>query len=127
MKNLLKLFALTAVLLLFSCSGTQPKDVAEEAVKCTQNRDFEGLVDLMIPDKEENQKDKAMLVGLMEEKGNFQIDKKGGIKSYEIGKQEIDKKKGKASVEVEYLYGNGTTAKETLKFRKEGEKWYLSM
>ena len=128
MKNVLKLFALVAVFLFASCGGSEPKDLADDAAGFLQDKDFKSFVALMSDENDpEANKDQAMFIGLMQDKLSKELDKKEGISSYKIGKQVIDEEKGKASVEVEFTYGDGSTDKDKFHFKKKEGKWYLTM
>ena len=128
MKNVLKLFAFVAVFLFASCGGTEPKDLAEEAAGYLQDKDFKSFVGLMTDENDpEANKDQNMFIGLIQDKMSKEIDRNEGISSYKIGKQVIDEEKGKASVEVEFTYGNGSSDKKKFKFEKKEGKWYLTM
>ena len=128
MKNVFKLFALVAVFLFASCGGSEPKDLAEEAAGYLQDKDFQSFVALMTDENNpEANKDQAMFIGLIQDKMSKELDRKEGISSYKVGKQVIDEEKGKASVEVEFTYGDGSTDKDKFKFEKREGKWYLTM
>ena len=128
MKNVFKLFALVAVFLFASCGGSEPKDLAEDAAGYLQDKDFQSFVALMTDENDpEANKDQAMFIGLIQDKMSKELDRKEGIASYKVGKQVIDEEKGKASVEVEFTYGDGSTDKDKFKFEKREGKWYLTM
>lgn len=127
MKHLLKVLTFAVICMFTSCSGSQPKDIAQQVAGCLQDKDYNGLVELMAPEGEMKESQKALLISLMEEKNGKSIERKGGIKSYEIGEQEIDEEKNVARVKVTYTFGNGTQETQNLKFKKKEDKWYLSM
>lgn len=132
MKNLIRIFILSAVLLLTGCGSNQPKDLAQDAMTCLQKGDYRGYVDLMAdtPDAtaEEIEQGKENLANLLQEKAGESIKRKEGIKSFKVLEETVDEEKGKAEVKMEITYGNGDTDTDLLKFQKEEDgKWYLTL
>lgn len=129
MKHLLKIFTLVAVFILAACStANEPGALADKAASCMQEKDFEGLMELMDSPKDVDESQKAQMLNMLNTKFGSAIDSNEGIKSYKIGEKEVDEEKGKAKVEVEFEYGNGMVKKGYFKFKKEKEdgKWYLT-
>ena len=89
MKKIIGFVAVVALMLVAaSCGGgNSPKDVAEKAVKCIQNNDYEGYVDLMLitaDEGEDLEAKKQAVTGMVQSKAATTLAKMGGIKSYEI-------------------------------------------
>lgn len=70
-KIILSLFVAVAALALWSCGDSNtPSAVAEKSVKCLQNSDYEGYVDLLgTGDGKDSEEGEEQLVALLREKG----------------------------------------------------------
>lgn len=133
MKKLLGIIALfIAVFTMSSCSDNSPKGVAKKAISCMQAKDWNGYVDLLYFDKEEGKdidKEKEQLAALFKEKGEEELNKQGGIKSYEIVSEEISEDGNTATVTVKIVYGDGTEKdNEKIKMKKDANgDWKISL
>ena len=131
MKKLFGVIALfIAVFTMCGCSDNSPKGVAEKAMSCIQAKDWEGYVDLMCFEEKEGQdiaKDKEQLAALLKAKGEKELDKKEGIKSFEIVSEEISEDGNTAKVKADIVYGNGDEKKDnTIKLKKDAKRnWKL--
>ena len=109
------------VLALASCSGgNTPTNVAEKAVKCIQDKDYEGYVDLMDTNGKEGQdieEQKKAMADMLRSKAATTLDKKGGIKSYEMLAETIAEDGKTATVEMKIVYGDGEEKQEEMKLR----------
>ena len=85
-KLFISMFVAVVALTLWSCgSANTPSAVAEEACKCVQNADYEGYVELMDLKETKNQEsEKEQFVAMLREKGTKTMEKKQGIKSYNV-------------------------------------------
>ena len=130
MKKLLGIFAVAAVAVLMGCSGgfKTPSDAAKKGVKCLQEKDWEGYVDMLyFSDKikpEEVEKTKQQYLGMLKGKMEETLNKTNGIKSYEVLSEEV--KDSTAVVKMKITYGDDSTKEEEMKTRltKDG-KWLL--
>lgn len=124
-----KLLSFTAVCLfvvaLCSCgSANTPEGVAEKALKCIINKDYQGYVDLMTFKKEMNDEGKQQIAALVKDKMDKEMEKKEGIKDYKLGTAEITE--NKALVPYTLTYGNGETKEDKMKLVKTEEgKWMI--
>ncbi len=121
-----------AVFTMSSCSDNSPKGVAKKAISCMQAKDWNGYVDLLYFDKEEGKdidKEKEQLAALFKEKGEKELNKQGGIKSYEIVSEEISEDGNTATVTVKIVYGDGTEKdNEKIKMKKDANgDWKISL
>ena len=118
-------------LTLWSCGpANTPSAVAEEACKCMQNEDYEGYADLMDLKKSEDGKgvEKEQLAALLREKGSKTMEKKQGIKSYEVLSEEISEDGKSANVKMKIVYGNGDEDTQKMKLVKNDDgDWKLTM
>lgn len=114
------------------CSDNSPRAVAEKALSYMQKENWEGYVDLMyITDKENknNDKNKKEFVELLKDKGGKVIEKKGGIKSYEILSEEISEDGNTAIVKTKIVYGkDGLEENENIKLKKDDNgNWKIDL
>ena len=132
MKKILFVAVMCLFAVMFSgCGGAKtPKDVAEKSIKCLKNKDYKGYVELVsLKDEakmssEELKKSREQMAVLLESKISSEVDKKGGIDSYEIGEETIyeDEAKVKATIK----YGDGSEKESTIKLKKnEDGDWKI--
>jgi hypothetical protein len=116
------------MVIITSCgNGNSPRDVAEKAVQCLIDKDYEGYVNLTYmdaKDPKEQEREKAMLVAMVGEKYEKMLKEKGGIKSYTFISEEI--KEDKAIVKMTFEYGNGDKKDDRIKLVNKDGKWWLS-
>lgn len=120
------------VVMLTGCGGPKtPKDVAEKSMKCLQKGDYKGYAKLVyLKDEakmssEEVRKSKEQLAVLLEGKISEEIQKKGGMESFELGEETIDEDNAKVDVTVKY--GDGSEKKSTIKLKKtEDGDWKIN-
>lgn len=128
MKRVLTLLALAAVVLVSSCKGggnstklSGPEAAAKAALEAVKKGDMKAFVNTFNLSDD----DKATLSALMEDKLTKELDKKGGIKSYEFVDTNIDG--DKAAVKVKIYYNNDTEEESTFKFTNVDGKWMQEM
>lgn len=128
MKRVLTLLALAAVVLLSSCKGggtstklSGPEAAAKAAIEAIKKGDMKAFINTYNLSDD----DKATLSALMEDKLTKEMDKKGGIKSYEFIDTNIDG--DKATVKVKLFYNNDTEEESTFKFTNVDGKWLQEM
>lgn len=124
MKRFFKLAALAVVALVATSCGSDnsPKGVAEKAVACIQEKNYEGYVDLMyIREKEgENiEEQKKAFAEMLKSKADKQFEKREGIKAYEVTGETVDEDGQSAKVDMKITYGNGEEETQTLPLRKD--------
>lgn len=134
MKKIATLFGIIALVLMMTSCGNTPTSVAEKSVKCLQNKDYKGYVDLIYYSEEDEkspeelEKGKETLVALMEDKAGNEMKKNGGIKSYETVSEEISENGKTATVTMKLTYGDGTSKEEAFKLRKNSDdKWRIDV
>ena len=66
-------------------------------------------------------------IALMDEKAGKSIEKKGGLEDYEIMGEEISEEGNSATVEVKYIYGDGSVETQNMDFLLEDGEWLLEM
>ena len=94
-----------------------------------QNEDYEGYVDLMDLKKSDGKDvEKEQLAALLREKGTKTMEKKQGIKSYEVLSEEISEDGKSANVKMKIVYGNGDEDTQKMKLVKNDDgDWKLTM
>lgn len=131
MNKLFNIFAAFAIVLaMCACAGgNTPSAVAEKAVKCIQDKNVEGYVDLVyLPQKEGTsvEEQRQGLVSLLSAKMVKTLDEKGGLKSYDVIKEEIAEDGKTAVVDIKIVYGNGEEDTNSVKLIKdENGDWKL--
>ena len=132
MKKILFVAVMCLFAVIFSgCGGAKtPKDVAEKSIKCLKNKDYKGYVELVsLKDEakmssEELKKSREQMAVLLESKISSEVDKKGGIDSYEIGEETIDEDEAKVKATIKY--GDGSEKESTIKLKKnEDGDWKI--
>lgn len=117
-KLFLSLICMVALLATTSCGGgsSTPADAAAECLELIKAKDYEALVEtIKMSDNstpEEIEQTKQMYVALFKEKGEKEMEKKGGIASYTLISEEIAEDGQTAKVEYEVTYGDGSTKKQ---------------
>lgn len=139
MKKLLSVIVVMAAVVLMAGCGSKtdtPSGVAEASIKCIMDKDYKGYVKLMTPanakeqaeDKDKFKEEQKAMEALLKEKIDKSIEKKGGIKSYEILSEELNEAGDKAKVKVKMIYGDGSEDEQTVKTKKdENGKWLLDI
>lgn len=109
---------------LYGCGGANtPKDVAEKAVKCLKSQDYKGYMKLVYVEDEDKlssaevNKKKEQIAVLLEAKASDQLEKKGGIDSYEMGEETIEGDEAKVTVKIKY--GDGSEKDTDIKLVKD--------
>lgn len=126
MKKLLS-FAAVCLLVMALCScasANTPEGVAEKALKCLVSKDYKGYVDLLQFKKDINDEEKQQIVALVKDKMDKEMEKKQGIKDYQIGTPDVTD--DKAVVPYTITYGNGETSDDKMKLVKtESGQWMI--
>ena len=117
------------VAMLASCGKSEPRSVAEKAIKCAINEDYRGYFDCVYfpADKQE---EKEAFVNLVEVK--VKKAKEKGEKSnkqpvdYEFVEEQINEQAGTATEVFSLKYASGKTEKTNIDMKKEEDgHWYI--
>ncbi len=116
-----------------ACGGSADTNTPDAAVKaaieCVQNGDYEGYLELMqLEEKDGKSVDERRkeLLPLLEAKLKEDLEKKEGIKSYEIVETTIAEDGKTAKVKSVIVYGNGKEKKDTHKLvLTDDGKWLI--
>ena len=137
MKKILSVTVLVmALAMLVACGGgNTPSSVVEKSMKCLQDKDYEGYVDLLYIDVKEGEDPEVQrnaVASMIASKADQTLAKKQGIKSYEILSEEVtpaeENKPETAVVTVKIEYGDASTKEETVKLKKDDAgDWKIDM
>lgn len=137
MKKILSVTVLVmALAMLVACGGgSSPSSVVEKSMKCLQDKDYEGYVDLLYIDVKEGEDPEVQrnaVASMIASKADQTLAKKQGIKSYEILSEEVtpaeENKPETAVVKVKIEYGDASTKEETVKLKKDNAgDWKIDM
>lgn len=128
MKRLFKVaFLFIVVMAMCACGGgNTPSAVAEKAMDCFVDEDYEGYVDLIYiknedtRDKEKLEQDKKQYVAMLKEKVTKSAEKSGKKpKSAKAVSEEISEDGEKATVEMKITYDDGTEDTNKMKMCKD--------
>lgn len=117
-KVLLFAVAVLVMTLITACGGgsSTPSDGAKECVELMKAGDFKALAEKMHFDEsmteEQQQGMKDLIVSMGNEKISKEIEKKGGIKSYEVIEETIAEDGKTAVVKMKITYGDDSTKDE---------------
>ena len=127
MKKMLRLMAVAIVALtMAACGGNNtPEGAAQKFLKVYQNGDYKAMVDQMHFTKEATDEQKAQFASLIEQKVAGEIEKKGGIESFEVKEAQVAEDGQSAKVEYILHFGNGTESDDTLKLVLVDGKWMV--
>ncbi len=132
MKKLFGAIMMLACVLCFaSCGGADtPTAVAEKSIQCLQDQDYKGYVDLLNVEAEEGEDlaaNKENAVALIQGKAAQFIEKRGGIKSYEVLSEEIAEDGNSAKVKMKVVYGDDKEDEQTVKLVKVDDEWKVDL
>ena len=127
MKKMFRLMAMTIVALAFAACGNSntPEGAVEKMLKSYQKGDYAAVIDQLHFSKELSKEDKAQLVQLFQEKDAPEVEKKGGIASFDIAEAEVAEDGQSARVKYTLHYGNGTQKDDKHKVILVDGKWVL--
>lgn len=120
MKKLFFVLVCVFALMATSCGGNSatPAGAAADCIELIKAKDYEGFVETINMGEnatpEEIEQAKQMYVALFKDKGEKQMEKKGGIESYTLVSEEIAEDGNTAKVKYDITYGDGSV--ETQKF-----------
>lgn len=118
------LFALVAVLFV-ACTANSPKGVTENYLKALQAGDTDAMKELIYFKNENSEKVMEQFMGLMNSKVLPEIEKHGGIVSYEVTSENINENGETAKVEYKYTLKDGKEEKGATDCIKVDGTWML--
>lgn len=129
MKKLFGFSLLLAIALAFaSCSSNTPSRVVAKSYDCLIDKDYDSFTRLLYSDKEVTDEDISEVATLLSAKIEPSLNKKGGLKSYDIISEEINPESNVAIVKAQLEYGDGSTSEESVKVKKDyNDNWKIDM
>ena len=127
MKKMFRLMAMAIVVLAFAACGSNnsPEGAVEKMLKSYQKGDYAAVVDQMHFSKEMSKEDKDQLVQLFAAKDRPEVEKKGGVASFELGEVEVAEDGQSALVKYVINYGDGSQKEDDQKVILVDGKWVL--
>lgn len=129
MKNLFRLMAVAIVALAMgACSkSATPEGAAKAFLKSYQKGDYAALVDQMQFKKEASDEDKAQFAELLKAKVGPEVEKKGGIASYDIDEVAVAEDGQTAKVNYTIHFGDGSEGKDDVNLILVDGKWRIDV
>ena len=138
MKTILRMLAVVSavvcmVLFAASCSSqSSPKDVANQAMEYMKKGDIDKFLDLLYVTEdtsaEEVERGKALIKAMYEGKAKAQLEKKHGIKRYEVTDEKMNEEGDQCKVYYKVVYGDGSENEKTVSTQKDKNgKWWIKL
>lgn len=112
-----------------ACSGDNtPSGAMKSYLSALQSGDYEKLIDgtaFLNSDPAKVEELKETLVAFYKEKGQKELEAKGGIRQTEILSEEIAEDAKSAIVRYKLVYGNGEESEDTQKLVSVDGKWLM--
>lgn len=127
MKNLFRLMAMALVVFAMTACGksSTPEGAANTFLKSYQKGDYAALVDQMHFTKQASDEDKAQFAELLKAKVGPEVEKKGGIASFDIDETKVAEDCQSAVVNYTLHFGDGSESKDDMKLILVDGKWML--
>jgi hypothetical protein len=128
MKSLLRMMAMALVVFAMTACGSKsatPEKAANTFLKNYQNGDYAALVNQMHFKKDVTDDDRAQFAVLLKGKVGPEIEKKGGIASFDIDETKVAEDGQKAVVNYTLHFGDGSESKDDVKLIFIDGKWML--
>lgn len=112
-----------------ACSGDNtPSGAMKLYLSALQSGDYEKVIDgtaFLNSDSAKVEELKETLVAFYKEKGQRELEMKGGIKQIEILSEEVVEDGKSAVVRYKLVYGNGEESEDTQKMVSVDDKWLM--
>ena len=127
MKKLFRLMSVALVALGFTaCASSTPEAATKKYLQCMQKGEYAAMLDQMYFKNGITDEQKAELLGMIEEKAKAEVEKKGGIASFEIGEIEMAEDGKTANVSYTLKYGDGSTKEDNEDLIQVDGKWMIN-
>jgi len=131
MRKLFSVLALAAVVLFTAnCGGggNTPASIEKSMYTQMQKGNYDKVVKIMIDNLDATKEQKAQFAAFFtSDKIKKEMEKGGGLKSFEIIKEEISEDGLSATVETKVINNNGDEDTKTTKYVKKDGKWLMSL
>lgn len=118
--------ALVALVFAACASSNNPEAVTKKYLQTMQKGDYAAMLDQMYFKNGLTDEQKAELVGMVEQKAKAEVEKKGGIASFEIGAAEIAEDGQTAKVPYTLKYGDESTKEDSEDLILVDGKWWIN-
>ena len=127
MKKIIRLMGIALIAFAFAACGksASPEGAVDAFLKSYQKGDYKALLEQTHFKKQLTDEQKEQFAQVIEEKVGPELEKKGGLKSYEIDNVEIDEDGQSAKVFYTMHFGNGTDKKDDEKVLLIDGKWLV--
>lgn len=128
MKKFFRMMSVALVALVFAAcaSSNNPEAVTKKYLQTMQKGDYAAMLDQMYFKNGLTDEQKAELVGMVEQKAKAEVEKKGGIASFEIGAAEIAEDGQTAKVPYTLKYGDESTKEDSEDLILVDGKWWIN-
>ena len=125
-------FLAVAVIAFFTVNcgggGNTPAGIEKSILTQMQKGNYDKAIEIMMAHLDATAEQKAQLAAFINsEKLKAEAEKKGGIASFEVIKEEISEDGLTATVETKTVYKDGKEKTDTNKYVKKDGKWLLSI
>ena len=130
MKKYFNLLSLATIMLFASCGGggNTPASIEKSMYQQFQKGNYKKGIDILMENLDATAEQKAQFSAFFnDEKIKKEAENSGGIKSFEIVKEEISEDGLSAVVETKIVYTDDTEKTQSTNYVKKDGKWYLSM
>lgn len=127
MKKIFRLLSIALVALVFAACGSSntPEAVTAKYLDNLKNGKYEAALNQMHFKTELTKEQKDQLVAMIQEKASEQINKKGGIQSFDIKEAQVAEDGQSAKVLYTINYGDGSTKDDNEKLVCVDGKWMI--
>jgi len=132
MKKVFGILAMAAIVFFAAnCGGgggNTPSGIEKSIYTQMQKGNYDKVIGIMIDNLDATKEQKAQFAALFtSDKIKKEIEKDGGIKSFEIAKETISEDGLSATVETKIVNNEGKESTKTSKYVKKDGKWKISM
>lgn len=127
MKKIIRLMGIALIAMAFAACGksASPEGAVDAFLKSYQKGDYKALIEQTHFRTDLTQEQKEQFAKVLEEKIGPELEKKGGIASYDIEDASISEDGHSATVAYTIHYGNGSEKKDSEKLLLVNGKWMI--
>ncbi|HAE24057.1 MAG TPA: hypothetical protein DCG33_01845 [Prevotellaceae bacterium] len=128
MKKMFQLMAMAVVIMAFVACGSKsatPEGATATFLKSYQKGDYAALIDQMHFSQELTKEQKDQFIQMFQEKAAPEVEKKGGIASYEVGEVTLNEDGQGAKVNYTLTYGDGSSKPDNIQLVLVDGKWMI--
>ncbi len=127
-KNIIRLLSVAFVAFLFAAcsSSSTPEAACKQYLQNVQKGNWAAVVDQLYFSEPQSAEDKEGMVSMLKEKIAPELEKEGGLASFEIGEVEMAEDGQKAKVKYTLHFGDGSEKEESQGFILVDGKWMIN-